>query len=168
MNYETQLKIQAYLDGELSAGDKLSLEHQLTIDSDAKALFIELQQTTSALIGNEASPTVPLTREFYWSKIERSIEHLEKQTAPVTPHSFRWLRWLAPVGALSAMAIATFISLREAMPDMDEIETPLEQSSVYSFRSPSEKMSVVWVQSDVNQEFTSPNVEGKAQSDDEK
>jgi anti-sigma factor RsiW len=167
MNHETQLKIQAYLDGELSSGEKLSLEHQIAIDSEAKALFIELHQTSSALIGNEASPTVPLTREFYWSKIERSIEHYEKQAAPAMPQSVRWLRWLAPVGVLSAMAIATFLSLREATPDMDEIETPLEQSSVYSFCSPSEKMSVVWVQSDINQEFTSPNTEGKAQPDDE-
>jgi anti-sigma factor RsiW len=168
MNYETQLKIQARLDGELSAAEQCELESLLATDGQAKALFTELQNTSTALTSNEIATPVPLTREFYWSRIERDIERLEKQAAPAPSRLAQWLRWLAPAGALSALAIATFLSLREAAPGMDEIETPLEQASVYSFRSPSEKMSVVWVQSDVNYEFTSPDVEGKAQPDDEK
>ncbi|MBI5772519.1 MAG: hypothetical protein HZA89_02105 [Verrucomicrobia bacterium] len=168
MNYETQLKIQAGLDGEISAAEQRDLERLLATDEQATALFTELRQTSAALAGNELAPTVPLTREFYWSRIERNIERLEKEAASAPSRLAQWLRWLAPAGALSALAIVAFLSLREATPGMDEIETPLEQASVYSFRSPSEKMSVVWVQSDVNYEFTSPDLEGKAQPDEEK
>lgn len=167
MEHETQLKIQARLDGELSPAETRKIAALIARDAEAGALFAELQNTATALAGNETAPAVPLTREFYWSKIERGIERHEAAAARVPSRFAQWLRWLAPAGAVSALAIAALVSFREAAPGMDEVETPLEQSSVYSFRSQSEKMSVVWVQSDAGHEFITPDTEGKAQPDDE-
>ncbi|PYJ57214.1 MAG: hypothetical protein DME24_19830 [Verrucomicrobia bacterium] len=43
INHETELKVQAYLDGELSSGEAKAVEDLSTHDADARALFEELK-----------------------------------------------------------------------------------------------------------------------------
>ena len=71
MNQDRELQIQAFVDGELSARQARKVEEWLATDAEAQALLRELQATKAALAQNEPQLTLPETREFYWSKIQR-------------------------------------------------------------------------------------------------
>jgi hypothetical protein len=66
-----------------------------------------------------------------------------------------WARFLAPAGVLATLAVFIALSLRGpddasklwALEDGHDIETPLEETSSFSFRSESAAMTVVWVDS---------------------
>src|SRR5207245_5067319 len=97
MNHETELKLQAYLDGELPAGQIRSIAELLEQDADARSLTDELKATRTLLVGNELEFKLPEGREFYWSKIRRQIEREaqaqpEEQAEPSA--SSRWIRFL--------------------------------------------------------------------------
>jgi len=114
----------------------------------------ELKATRALLVGNELELKLPETREFYWSKIQRQVER-EEQRAPAADAPAWWIRFLAPAGALAALAVLVLIALRSpersqpllASDDSHEIETPLEETSSFSFRSEAAAMTVVWVDS---------------------
>ena len=101
---------------------------------------------------------MPESGEFYWSKIQRQIERAESTqegglAEPATPRW--WTRFLAPAGVLAALAVFVAVALRSpdgggtflASDDSHEIETPLEETSSFSFRSEAAAMTVVWVDS---------------------
>jgi len=77
------------------------------------ALFGELRNTRQALVGLEVGVTLPESREFFWSKIEREIYHQEQtEPAPRPASAFAaWRRFLVPAGAVAALAMATLIGL---------------------------------------------------------
>ena len=77
MNEEFQLKLQAYLDGELSDKETREVEARLSSDNEAKALLVELQNTRAAFLMFEKELKLPESREFFWSKIERDIRALD-------------------------------------------------------------------------------------------
>src|SRR5262245_46280987 len=81
MKNDTQLKVQAYLDNELSAGEARKVASLISSDADARGLYNELKLVREALCENEAAVPVPESREFYWSKIRREIEAAEKTPA---------------------------------------------------------------------------------------
>src|SRR5579864_3263727 len=94
MDAESQLKLQAYLDGELSAKESAQVADWIAHDREAGLLAAELKNTHLALKGHEAEIKLPEAREFYWSKIEREIQ---RQTAFQPETSLRragWLFWL--------------------------------------------------------------------------
>src|SRR6266513_3336151 len=74
MKQELQLKLQAYLDGELPDGEAREAAGLLAQDAEARALLAELKKTRAALAGFETDIKLPESREFYWSKIEREIQ----------------------------------------------------------------------------------------------
>ena len=89
MTIETQLKLQAYLDGELSVGEARQVEIWLAEDHDARSLLGELKNTKAALSSHSANVELPESREFYWNKIEREIQRLEKaESVPPTVSIF--------------------------------------------------------------------------------
>src|SRR6266699_574078 len=152
INHETELKLQAYLDGELPTGEAKAVADLLGRDAGAQALYQELRITQSLLAGNELERKLPESREFYWSKIQRQIERVESTqadalTEPSTPRW--WTRFLAPVGVLAALAVfvavvlrspdggATFLSLNHS----HDIATPPEETSSFSFRSEAAAMT---------------------------
>ena len=158
INYETQLKLQAYLDGELSAGEAKAIADLLASEPGAQALYQELRIARSLLSGNELERKLPESREFYWSKIQRQIERVESTLTDgvAEPEAPRWwTRFLAPVGVLAGLTIFVVVALRSpeggrsflALDDSHEIETPLEETSSFSFRSEAAAMTVVWVDS---------------------
>jgi len=161
INHDTELKLQALLDGELSSVDAARIGDLVTRDPEARSLIEELKATRTLLHGNEPDQQVPESREFYWSKIRRRIE-LEEPRAPAADGgegvSAWWIRFLAPAGMLIVLAVFIAVSLRSpeggppvlAMDDGHEIETRLEETSSFSFRSEAAAMTVVWVDSHRN------------------
>ncbi len=170
MNQELNLKLQAYLDGELSSGERAEVTALIEKDAPARALYTELQQTSLALRGNETEWRLPESREFFWSKIEREIQKLD-----ATPAAKRTPWWLALVrrnlAAVSGFGVATALlvvaafqmnMLPLASHDLfEEIENPISESSAFSFRSESQKMTMVWISD------SSASAEDDAESPDE-
>lgn len=152
MNQELQLKLQACLDGELAGRKAREAVAWMAKDPEAKQLAEELRLTRAALRGQEPQRTLPESREFYWSKIEREISKLEPAAAPKQPLAIWWIlrRCLAPFAGVAlvaflALGIARFSSPMQPNPQLAVVENLSEHVGSLSFRSPAEKMSVVWL-----------------------
>ena len=162
MNHETELRLQAYLDGELSSKEFKHFTEWLATDRDAQALYTELKNTKASLAANELDLRITESREFYWSGIAREIQREdERQNRGTKPTVVSgWLRWLAPLAGLAALVVllATWEKLRLfSQPDTGrlslghEIETPSEENSAsITFHSEKAAMTVVWVQNREN------------------
>ncbi len=150
MNMELQLKIQAWLDNELSPKEAAELAALVSTNPEAQSLATELRSLKAMVHGNESLLTVPESREFYWSKIERSIAQAEKAEPQSEPSSFLpifvWARnWLAPVAGLAAMVAVLFvIAPVSSEPEYSETETPSEDVGVIHFKDPSSGITVIW------------------------
>src|SRR4051812_1303740 len=108
MNEEQQLKLQAFLDGELSEAEARDVAALVARDADAAALMTELRNTRQVLANFEPDRKLPESREFFWSKIEREIERLEPAPPAVERVSLFTLlrrRFLIPAGAFAALVI---------------------------------------------------------------
>ena len=163
MNRETQLQVQAYLDNELSAGEARNISKLISSDAEARDLFGELKSTREALVANEPLPSLPESREFYWSKIQRAIEQAERTNERVAPSTSRpwWTRLLVPVsGAVALFAILLSVVNRDGAKPVAVTQSAsavaavplhqLEQSpdvSTITFRSDAEGVTVVWITS---------------------
>jgi anti-sigma factor RsiW len=148
MNYDSQLKVQAYLDGELPEVEAREIANLLARDREAVALMGELRNTRQALVGSEIGITLPESREFFWSKIEREILRQERQQdAPIRqrPASFltAWRRFLIPAGALSALALAAFISLNNHS-SVSTVETAIADPGAFTYHDFSTGTTLVW------------------------
>jgi anti-sigma factor RsiW len=117
IEYQDQLKLQAYLDGELPEREGREVANRLAQDQEAVALLGELRQTRKALAGVEAGVRLPESREFYWSKIARQIEREAPAAAaePVQRISVltRLRRMLMPAAGLAVLALAGLIASKD-------------------------------------------------------
>jgi hypothetical protein len=152
MNLESELNLQAYLDGELSPRQARKVADSLANDQAAQQLLAELKMTKTALAGNEPEAKLPESHEFYWSKIQPEIQRLEQaQPQPVPSWLAAWRRMLAPVAGMALIAFLTVYSFRtyDALDDPRRhpavVENLSEHTGAYSFRSQSQNMFVVWV-----------------------
>src|SRR5580765_5919660 len=100
MNEEQQLKLQAFLDGELPDRERREVAAWIDRDDAAARLLASLKATHEALVVAEPVVTLPGSREFFWSKIEREIQRRDRVAADV-PFVFNWRQWLWPVGAVA-------------------------------------------------------------------
>ena len=107
IDQETQIKIQAFLDGELAGTEAREIAALIARDREAAALHTELKHTRGALSGAEQGIVLPESREFYWSKIRRDIERLEQpQAIAATPSLWQLIRrLLKPVAAVAAVVV---------------------------------------------------------------
>jgi anti-sigma factor RsiW len=107
------LKLQAWVDGELSDSEAASVAELVRSDSAAAALAAELRMTRGFLAGNEPEVKLPESREFHWSKIQRAIERAEAE--PAARESLPWLaalrRFLVPVSGVALVAFLTVVSI---------------------------------------------------------
>jgi len=111
IDYEVQLKVQSFLDGELPEKEARDVAALLARDGDAKALLNELRNTRQALSGFEPAVKLPESRDFYWSKIAREIERSTPVTEPVRDSLWtRFRRVLIPAGAVAACVLIALIA----------------------------------------------------------
>ena len=151
MDYEAQLKLQAYVDGELSAADARQVTAWLKQDPEAAALEAELRNTNGALAGFESEIKLPESREFFWSKVERDIRRSEAAASvPLeVPLYARLRRILMPVTGLALIAIATMVVMREGrsplFPTGGNSETALSDSEAFTYRDYNAGTTLVWL-----------------------
>jgi anti-sigma factor RsiW len=149
MDFDAQLKLQAYLDGELPERDAREVAKLLAQDQEATLLLGELRNTRQALKGSEALVQLPESREFYWSKIAREIERLDRpeRVEQKRPFIFRLQRFLVPVTGALAVAVFLGITLLNSSTGttLGETELANEDMGAITFRSESEGMTTVWL-----------------------
>lgn len=156
MNQETKLRVQAYLDNEVSESESRQVAALVGQDPEAQAICAELGEIRTILRNNEPEFKLPESREFYWSKIERAIRD-QAAPAPAMKLTSRypwWVRVFAPAAGAAFLFVAALTVLKMTHGPSDltflhEIETPLPDTTSMSFYSASEGMTVVWVQSRV-------------------
>jgi anti-sigma factor RsiW len=155
MNTEQQLKLQAFLDGELPEGEAREILAWTQRDSAAAALLAELRNTRAAMAKAEPHLSLPESREFFWSKIEREIHRLEpgEKNAPEISFFAALRRLLLPAGALAALAVAGLIlhfhgskPVADNLADADDttVETTLASTDATTYRDASEGTTLVW------------------------
>ena len=105
-----QLKLQAFLDGELPEGEQREVAAWVARDAEAAALLSELRNTRQALARFEPAVTLPETREFYWSKIERDIRRLEAGAPRAVAPRGWWRRLAMPLSAAAALLVIAFVT----------------------------------------------------------
>jgi anti-sigma factor RsiW len=162
MNQEQQLKLQALLDGELPESEAREILAWTQRDSVAAGLLAELKNTRAAMAKSETHLSLPESREFFWSKIEREILRLEPQaiSAPKVSIFTMLRRLLLPAGAVAVVAIAGMIAHFNfpnnspkaavetvATDDTPSVETTLANSDVTTYRDASEGTTLVWFSS---------------------
>ena len=162
MTKEQQLKLQAFLDGELPERESREILAWTQRDSAAADLLAELKNTRAALAKSEPHLSLPESREFFWSKIQREIQRLEPQTTSAPKISFftALRRLLLPTGAVAVIAIAGMIAHFEvpnnvpkaavetvADADTTTVETTLANSEATTYRDTSEGTTLVWFSS---------------------
>jgi anti-sigma factor RsiW len=154
---EQALRLQAWLDGEVSDTDARAVESWLKEDAEARALLEELRVTLGLLVVGVVARAVPETREFYWSQFERGLGNRETvegvHAGERSPGLTWWRRWLLPAGAIAGLVATLAVWQWSPAWSRDsallavghEIDTPLENVSSFMFTSESARMTVVWV-----------------------
>ena len=129
----TELKLQALLDGELETREVRELEALLAKDTQQAALLQELKWTKAAVAGNDVALSLPETREFYWSKIAREIETAEKNAAVPAERPW-WIKYFYPATGLAAMVALMFVISGGRDTDGANTESVPEDVNEVSFR----------------------------------
>jgi anti-sigma factor RsiW len=148
MKQDVQLKVQAWLDGELPDREARRTGEWIARDAEASALAAELGCIKQAMFRNEAAATPGESREFYWSKIERQIQRKAglRRTGG-TPWYARWRRYLAPAAGVAALASVLVIAVRQGRPPtFDEISSTIDGMEAVTFHDQSSQTTIVWLE----------------------
>ena len=151
MDYDSQLKVQAWLDGELPEAEAREVAEGLTRNPEAAALLEELRNTREALVGFEAGIQLPESREFFWSKVQRDIQCLEAPAAQPasTPFSELLRRFLLPASAVAVLLVAAVVLNRPFGPSgrtpAAALETALADSGAFTYHDYSAGATLVWL-----------------------
>jgi anti-sigma factor RsiW len=139
MKLEQALELQASVDGELEAGRKPGVERLMLNDATAAALAAELSAVRTAVRTHESAVTVPESREFYWSQIQRRIAAEEAVEARKRGSRtiLGWIRWLAP--AFGVAAVVAVLTMRTGS------SIALADASVMTFRSDADAITIHWL-----------------------
>jgi anti-sigma factor RsiW len=144
MDYNTQLKVQTYLDGELPPDEARAIANLLAQDREAVALFTELRNTRQSLVGTEIGVTLPESREFFWSKVQREIHAQERTQVPADAPVLRfWRRLLVPAAAVCALLMAGLITLSTGS-KVSLIETAVADPGAFTYHDFSTGTTLVW------------------------
>jgi anti-sigma factor RsiW len=159
MNQNLELKLQAWLDGELSGAEARRINDEIAADAGASRLVEELKAVKGLLAGNELALTVPESRDFYWSKIEREIRNQARPQPAPTFRTPAWVRWLSPLSGLAAFTCIILLAVKPtAAPTFDEISSTGEGVEAVTFHDQSADMTVVWL-ADSTQPQTQPQTQ---------
>lgn len=161
MNEDLQLKLQAYLDGELPSDEAQAVRDLLATNAAARDLLTELTNTRAAITMFESVIKVPETREFYWSKIQRQIQ----REAPVTPAQpsvsiFVWLRRaLASATAAAAVFIGVMVVQQQLKSPSDVADLSFQDSENFTYRDYDSGTTLVWLSYPAENEFAEMNAD---------
>lgn len=152
---EQDLRLQAYLDGEMTPREAAEIEQWLKKDPAASSLLQELRTVREVLRTNEPEIKLPETREFYWSKISRAIEAEEKSVSRLAPAVSWWKpAWAQPllaVGVLGFMLLCGIFLLPRQSPllvsevVLSEVEASNDDMDSVTYRSEADRMTVVYL-----------------------
>lgn len=172
MNETEQLKLQSFLDGELTGPEKSEVSAWIERESGASALLEEIRQTRDLLRSNEPSHTLDCSREFYWSGILKGIESQPPATRPESgPAVFLgWLqRRLAPVATTAAaltLLVLCLVLINREEPPQFAAEAPEGSPSVWntpdpdtgfvSYQNQDTGFAMVWIYDRTKEDFNSP------------
>ncbi len=149
MNHNLEIKLQAWLDGELPSDEAQRFSQVLASDPEAQQLAAELKGVKAAVKGNELEVKVPATREFYWSQIERQIRRETPRPAPsfFAMLAAQWRRFLVPVAGAAAGVALLAISVKQSLPSPAFVETTdtANEMEALTFHDQSAGMTVVWL-----------------------
>jgi anti-sigma factor RsiW len=151
MDYEAQLKLQAFLDGELPEAEARKVAEWLARDREAAALVEELRNTREAIVDFAAALPLPESREFFWSKVQREIQRLETaDRKPVPTPVFGWVRrFLVPVAAVALVIGAGMVffapTSRFGGAATAGVETALADAGAFTYRDYSAGTTLVWL-----------------------
>lgn len=162
MNEEFQLKLQAFLDGELSEKEKHAVETTLASDSEARALLAELKNTNAAFAIFAQETKLPESREFFWSKIQREIRSQEARPVANASTGFSTLlrRFLVPAGSFAALVLVGFLAFKQIggtskIADLSGgVEVAMSDSEAFTYNDHAAGMTVVWLSYPAENEFT--------------
>jgi len=162
-NGKWQLKVQAYLDGELGERDRRAVESALARDPEAAALLAELRHTRSALAGFESGLRLPESREFFWSKVARAIERPALQPNRALRERLLAL-WgmalarsrLVPAVATAAVAltVAAGLYVRSSRGHAPAVEAAFVDPGAFTYRDYARGMTLVWLAYPAEEGFT--------------
>jgi anti-sigma factor RsiW len=145
MEYDAQLKLQSYFDGELPEAEAREVANWLARDREAMALFGELRNTRQAFVGLEVGVELPESREFFWSKVEREIRRQGEPGPVARPIGLlsAWRRFLVPAGAVAALAVAAMIGLHSGS-GVSTVETAVADTAAFTYHDFSSGTTLVW------------------------
>lgn len=151
MDFDTQLKLQAFLDGELPEDEAREMVSLIARDEEARALHAELKNTRNAVKGSKINVQLPESREFFWSKIERDIQRLEpvRAAAPKVSLFERLRRLLMPMGAFAALVLAGLFTYHQlglgGRSHGTEMDMAMADADGFTYRDYSAGMTLVWL-----------------------
>lgn len=161
MNETEQLKLQAYLDGELTGRERDEVAELLDKRDDARELLAELQHTRAAIRGNEPARRLDCSREFYWSRLERELAGSVQEDGPAPAvNLLHWLRGHLRTVVGTGMAVALLaltLTLFSAGPAAAESEWEVlhPQTGMVSLRDYQSGITVVMLYDRTTPGFTS-------------
>ena len=146
MTKEQQVRLQAFLDGELPEREMREVAAWIAANPEAAALQLELTNTRQALKDFEKDIKLPESREFFWSKIERELNRVERaQAARPEVSPFLWLRrGLISAGGLAVVLVGLLIAWPRPATAQPEVETALADCGALTYRDEQAGMTVVW------------------------
>ena len=151
MDYDEQLRLQAFLDGELPEAEASKVADRVARDREAAAMLEELRTTCDALAGSETGIQLPESREFFWSKVQREIQRLETPAPRSAPEPLfaRWRRFLVPASALALVFVAALLLIQPVGQiggtAAGDIETALADAGAFTYRDYSAGTTLVWL-----------------------
>ena len=172
MKQDIELKLQAYLDGELPPGEEKAVVDLVAENEQARELLTELTNTRTAVVAHEADIKVPATREFYWSGIRREIERQEKTSFARSQDVsiFAALRRMLVsasglVAVLLAVMLAGYQFYSPSGTRREEAETTFEDSGAFTYHDYSSGTTLVWMDYPAENEFAEMNTDDTLEFD---
>jgi anti-sigma factor RsiW len=151
MDYDAQLKLQAFLDGELPEAKASEVADWVARDREVAAMLEELRNTCGALAGLEQGVQLPESREFFWSKVQREIQRSEAPAPKLAPRSLlaSWRRFLVPASGLALVFVAALWLIppvgQSGRTETGDIETALADAGAFTYRDYSAGTTLVWL-----------------------
>ena len=153
---ETELKVQALVDGELTGREAEDLRARIETDDGLRKLHARLTAVRGLMAGAELLRTLPESGDFHWSQISGAIEREDrevKRLARPVPGMNRLLRWVTPLAGVGCiLLLLTLLSRHNDPPALDillgsdyELELSDDEIDVMTFNTEDDAMSIVWL-----------------------